>query len=500
MLLADPAPSAMDDDFIHSSNMDFVSSHGLTLAYLVLLMACGVVGNTLVFLVYYHRFKPSVTRTYILAMSVCDLMTNCLALPSDIYEIRFHYDFDDDAGCKFFGFLTRFLALLGAAILVAIAVDRRRKMCQLTNKPRTLKYVYVELTCVGVFAASYASPFGVLRGLQTIPVNGSNFTGSTCSIDDVYVGSLFFAIYNASTGLAFIICVSIMAVCYALIARHLWMHRKRLIHNAMATENPGPAPKSRQPGQGPDKSEVDDRETAQIEHDHQAVQQSTSAFTVQWSEDEEFCKEEGKFQISITEDSEHSCTISDLENTTTSYNPPTSGMMTSSLTSISETEQELPSVTADVSTEGINPGACGSKAEKGATNVTARKLTEAAMVANARKCQAGPSQIASGAPPRKARKHGTKASDAGKASKKMSGRTTLVMFVLAVMFVISYLPYLLMAALYRGKDLMGYDFWLRNLHQIALRSFFINSAVNPLVYSFCSIKFRKECRLFLCRK
>ena len=55
-----------------------------TIAYIVVLMVVGLVGNTVVLVVYYRRFKPSATRTYILAMSVCDLLANVLSLPSEV--------------------------------------------------------------------------------------------------------------------------------------------------------------------------------------------------------------------------------------------------------------------------------------------------------------------------------------------------------------------------------------------------------------------------------
>ena len=85
-------------------------------------------------------------------------------------------------------------------------------------------------------------------------------------------------------------------------------------------------------------------------------------------------------------------------------------------------------------------------------------------------------------------------------SKKIHKRTTLMMFVLTAMFIVSYLPYIVMAALLRGKDALDVEGWLLNLEQIALRSFFINSAVNPLVYGFCSMRFRKELYRFFCSK
>ncbi|KAL8623705.1 hypothetical protein ACOMHN_004770 [Nucella lapillus] len=475
---------------VHESNMAFVAKLGLTLGYLVLLMVSGLVGNTLVFLVYYKRFKPSVTRVYILAMSVVDLLNNCLALPSDIYEIRFHYDFDDDPGCKFFGFITRFLNLSSAIILIAIALDRRRMICQSTRKPRTVRHVYVELAGLGTFTACYAIPYGVLRGLQAIPLPDSDLNGTTCSIDDQYVGSIFFIIYNASTGLTFIISVSIMSVCYVLIGRHLWQHKKRLLHNAKKRQHRGHDQDSSQVQQHSHKR-AEAKQASGALQSQQGTKDSANASASERSEDEgEIKASAGKLQLSMTEDSDIN---SDLDNTTTSYNPQSSNVLSTSLTNVSDTDtgpQPHPASGA-VSAEDIITAVV---AETGNTKPAPKTLREAAIVANA--CRSHRDSTTPGRPKvRKSRKqrgrHG---------AKKVPTRTTLMMFVLAAMFVVSYLPYLFMAALFRGRDMTGADFWARNLHQIALRSFFINSAVNPLVYSFCSVRFREECRHLLGRK
>ena len=75
-----------------------------------------------------------------------------------------------------------------------------------------------------------------------------------------------------------------------------------------------------------------------------------------------------------------------------------------------------------------------------------------------------------------------------------------MMFALAAISFVNYVPYVVVAALLRGKDALDVEGWVLNLEQIALRSFFINSAVNPLVYGFCSMKFRKELYHFFSSK
>ncbi|XP_071092596.1 orexin receptor type 2-like [Haliotis cracherodii] len=83
-----------------------------------------------------------------------------------------------------------------------------------------------------------------------------------------------------------------------------------------------------------------------------------------------------------------------------------------------------------------------------------------------------------------------------------SQKTTKMMFLISLVFILSFLPHLgIMAATAINKSL--YD----NLqgaqvaaYNICQRSFFINSASNPIIYSFCSVNFRRAVRNMIKRK
>ncbi|KAK6167661.1 hypothetical protein SNE40_021635 [Patella caerulea] len=85
-------------------------------------------------------------------------------------------------------------------------------------------------------------------------------------------------------------------------------------------------------------------------------------------------------------------------------------------------------------------------------------------------------------------------------AKKMKTRTTLMLSIITVVFIISYLPYLSISII----KVFNKNF-VKNMSQsafmaynVVLRSHYINAAVNPLVYSFCNAKFREEARQVLC--
>ncbi|KAK7102569.1 uncharacterized protein [Littorina saxatilis] len=224
--------SHLDSDvntFLHDANLAFTSRLAPTVAYTVLLSVLGLVGNTVVFLVYYRRFKPTVTRTYILAMSVCDLLSNVLFLPTDVMEIRFHATFYAVWACKLSRSVRCFLAFFCAAVLVAVALDRQRTVCSRSLRsptPNAFSRVRVSLALCGLVSLAVTVPYSILSGGQTVRFAGSNVTGMKCSIQDRYIPSLFALVYNVLVGVGFVVCVVIIGVSYGKTARFLWLYKK----------------------------------------------------------------------------------------------------------------------------------------------------------------------------------------------------------------------------------------------------------------------------------
>lgn len=78
-------------------------------------------------------------------------------------------------------------------------------------------------------------------------------------------------------------------------------------------------------------------------------------------------------------------------------------------------------------------------------------------------------------------------------------RTTLMLFVITLIYIFSFLPHLLLMIF----KTLNID-WLSQygdtgvmLHNLLIRSYFINSASNPIIYSFFSKNFFSECKYIL---
>ncbi|XP_076436806.1 uncharacterized protein LOC143276225 [Babylonia areolata] len=74
-------------------------------------------------------------------------------------------------------------------------------------------------------------------------------------------------------------------------------------------------------------------------------------------------------------------------------------------------------------------------------------------------------------------------------------RTTLMLFLITLVYLLSFLPYLILmiVKVMDEESLSGRGGGWELAHNILLRSYFINSMANPIIYSFCSRTFRKEC-------
>ncbi|OWF56836.1 tachykinin-like peptides receptor 99D [Mizuhopecten yessoensis] len=87
------------------------------------------------------------------------------------------------------------------------------------------------------------------------------------------------------------------------------------------------------------------------------------------------------------------------------------------------------------------------------------------------------------------------------------GKTTLMLFLVTLAYIISFLPFLGIA-IHRSINPSAWTAQQKTnemVYHVFLRSYLLNCAINPIIYSFCNDIFRRECvilfkRIFCCRK
>ncbi|KAK7092082.1 hypothetical protein V1264_009684 [Littorina saxatilis] len=122
------------DVYLEARNQEFLYNSLPTIFYIGFLSVMGLVGNSVVFMVYYRRYHASsAMRYYVLVMSVTDLLTNAQILPAEVLEMRFYNTFRWGWACRIFRQTRSFLVGLSTLLLVAVAVDRQQ-VCSLKLK------------------------------------------------------------------------------------------------------------------------------------------------------------------------------------------------------------------------------------------------------------------------------------------------------------------------------------------------------------------------------
>ncbi|XP_076434833.1 uncharacterized protein LOC143274791 [Babylonia areolata] len=213
--------------FLHNQNMDLVASLIPTLLYLSFILVVGTAGNSVVLAVYCRRFRPSVTRTYIVAISICGLLTTTLSVPAELLEIRYYFTFTDAWSCKLTRSVKSFFSFLAACILVAVALERHSKICgPYFRRLLSLRVRWSLLGCV-LYSALITLPYTVIAGPRTVTFPGVNFSGFRCSVEDDYVNTIVHVMHNFCAGMTFIMCFVIILVSYVRIARRIWQHQQR---------------------------------------------------------------------------------------------------------------------------------------------------------------------------------------------------------------------------------------------------------------------------------
>ncbi|XP_076084507.1 uncharacterized protein LOC143055262 [Mytilus galloprovincialis] len=190
-------------------------------------MIVGIFGNPLVIYYYGCFVKPFPSYNFIVTMAVFDLIVCCVSMPLEIVDMRFNYKFPDATACKIFRFGNYFCSMASSFILIAIAADRYRKVCQPFHTQITFKTAKIITGCLCLAAFFVASPSFIIYDIRTVNISAtSGLVGYDCTAIREARYTLYISIFNGICFLIFICCISTLTVLYIIIAKKLW-HLKR---------------------------------------------------------------------------------------------------------------------------------------------------------------------------------------------------------------------------------------------------------------------------------
>ncbi|KAH3817637.1 neuropeptide FF receptor 2-like [Dreissena polymorpha] len=200
--------------------------------YISVLMVFGLVGNLMV--CYYYGVKTKLTTNtfFIVVLAFYDIIVCTISMPTEIADIELYYTFANSIACKMLRFVTYFAEIGSVFTLVAIAIDRFKKICRLTKPQmgiRTAKFVSLGISGIA-FMLSW--PSLVIYGSIQVPIQntyGLHLMGLDCTSTKDVNYQKYVWVFNGLHFILFVVFLVVLIVLYSIIGHKIFSHKKRLL-------------------------------------------------------------------------------------------------------------------------------------------------------------------------------------------------------------------------------------------------------------------------------
>ena len=208
-----------------------VDLHIPTIVFISALMVIGVFGNMLVVYIYTAKYHPSTHRCFILWLGWVDLIACTVGMPLLIVSMLYPYMFPSEAACKTLRFLHVFFVTSSAFVVIAIAIERHRRICNPFSAEMSIRKI--KLLCLGASVLGFivAIPAIFVYGHGPVETGVGNITGVECFIDPDMESSWIPRGYFMLQLILSIISFFIMMVFYFRIGRTIWFSHQFIREN-----------------------------------------------------------------------------------------------------------------------------------------------------------------------------------------------------------------------------------------------------------------------------
>ena len=203
--------------------------------YTSLLMLIGTPGNGIVLYIYFFKWRKSTSRMFILFLTALDFVNCVTTLPIEIYIMRYSLMIDLPLLCKFSRFGTYTMNSASAAILVAIAVDRFKRICKPhDNQLSARKSKYI---CIGCIMVAFLLTWPALAFYGTRYVSLGIVVGKSCLLQNYFDKTSYPYIYFIIMMGCTVIIFTVLSILYYLVGLQIYRHRMSRRKRRGATRN-----------------------------------------------------------------------------------------------------------------------------------------------------------------------------------------------------------------------------------------------------------------------
>ena len=196
------------------------------IVFVALQMVLGLIGNSVVLLVYYTKYRRSNYRTFVLFLAILDIGSCVLTMPFVIVFLYNSMNFPSDFVCRA-GLLVGFtFGVAQSGALVLIAFDRYRKICHPLKKQISQKQA--KASCIAVvfmaLSVTWFTPF--LYGTSTRTLGKSRLQVTQCYLAEDNLPNMIAKAYYILLAVLFVIVSTFLCVLYFFIMKKVHGHSK----------------------------------------------------------------------------------------------------------------------------------------------------------------------------------------------------------------------------------------------------------------------------------
>ncbi|XP_052106752.1 uncharacterized protein LOC127739182 [Mytilus californianus] len=549
-------PSSKELNSTESNWVTAINYYGLI--YTSLLFVIGIPGNVLVFFVYSKKSRKNSTTVFILVLAVFDLVNCTATLPTEIVMLLNPFVFNIGPVCKMSRFTTYTCNSAAAVILAAIAVDRYKRVCTPHGKQFTLKRAKRMAFWAFMTSVSFTWPSLMIYGQRTISTESANVTRQICEIDDSHVLTVYPLIYYSymcfsTCGIYFILLASYISIVIKMVRRKNFSslmgrrsvsnkevpdihieHPSSIGHHTNALQVTSVHSSTRslnvcchteesncfqyEPAASVQKNSQNMAETSKEKENPNVMDSEHQERLMKTDEDDIKpngflnvdglidCKEVMNEYGAVHEQkynarNEH-CVISNpqnnpecIENKNKENDKTRNRVLNNNLNKETEESKQKTKQTMkknnslDVPSPNHSPEISSKDSSKNENTSENRNKTKRKRKVSQTRSNTGEMSL-----------NGSSKSKMRPSKRSLRahrlGKTTLMLLVVTMVYILSFLPFLgvviqrsispIVPLLYKGE----YD----TVYEALYRSYLLNCAVNPVIYSFCNANFRKDCR------
>ncbi|XP_069128850.1 5-hydroxytryptamine receptor 1D-like [Argopecten irradians] len=203
------------------------------LVFMCLLMLVGIPGNVIVIVMYGIRKVRTTANCFVITLACVDLTTCVVIHPYVITKLFNNYNQQQVLTCKLFEFLIHSTLSISAIVLFVVAIDRYLAICKPFQFLKYQKYSAAILVATFAIGIVVSLPLLEFYGKRAIEVRSTTINrtvqGYICDFSNEYQGSTSMA----SFGIIIFVCFSTilvgMMIMYINVARTAFKRRSRLI-------------------------------------------------------------------------------------------------------------------------------------------------------------------------------------------------------------------------------------------------------------------------------